>query len=776
MTSASACSRKLTVAGVKIDLDRYAVWQRHADGTVTRVRHRDDLVPEAAQLVVLKTASVDAAAAARAFDDPSALPAAWRVPRHTAAPVTTHQGGPGHLRDHRSALILGTLGTWKGADTFYETDDDRTVRLRNLVQHATLSDPDWVRDLLPFVRSEGNMRTVAVHAAIDAAAVGHPDAAALIADTLQRADEPAVALQYWLDTYGRTIPGPVRKGIATAAARLYSERTALRYGNPGHNRTSAADVINLTHPTPTDPTQAALFGYLTAKSGAERAAHRSSLPMYTARAELKAVPLHARRELLDEARRASRSAVLARDTSHRSPFALAGFSTAELVAWLQEAEPETGKVPALRVARREALAQANEAHKALKSAKSALAAHLAAAHDRFRHDTVGVALADAHAARRAAAARLQDAKAARRACAKVATVNPAWERDPQAASALHDARIVEAKAYAEYTSALSTYRLASRAFKHAVHDSVPDALVAARDKAETAVADSNYRLTNATNDLREARQAGTTADVWETMLPSMGYMELLRNVRNLEQAGVDPALLQAAAGRLADDDQIRASRQMPMRFWSAAKALSGSPTFEAALERGVEVSTEAVPALPGRTLVLVDQSGSMQTPYGGYRDIGDWDRRDVATLAEVAALYGAALAKRSDDVDVVAFGSSHERLDTTGSVLDTVRRHGNANLGGTQTWSALNASFAAHDRVIILSDGQAHDHGQLPEGVPVHFFDLTGHGVTFAPEDSPNYYTYGGLSDLSFRLFGIMEGRADAASELLDQERSTDSE
>jgi hypothetical protein len=255
----------------------------------------------------------------------------------------------------------------------------------------------------------------------------------------------------------------------------------------------------------------------------------------------------------------------------------------------------------------------------------------------------------------------------------------------------------------------------------------------------------------------------------------MGYMELLRNVRNMESSGVPSEVLSLAADRLADPDEIRASRQMPLRFWSAAKSLSGSDTFEAALERGVEISTESVPPLTGRTLILVDQSGSMGMAYSGSRNIGTRGGENTPTLGEVAALYGAALAKRSGNSDLVVFGSDHLKVEDVAdaSVFSTVRSHGGASLGGTNTWSALRANFKDHDRVVILSDGQSHDSGSLPKGVPVHFFDLTGHSVSFANDNSPNYYAYGGLSDLSFRLFALMEGQAGAASAILKQDRSS---
>ena len=40
-------------------------------------------------------------------------------------------------------------------------------------------------------------------------------------------------LGYWLSTHGRNVPMPVKRGVADAARRLYTERAALRYDGLG---------------------------------------------------------------------------------------------------------------------------------------------------------------------------------------------------------------------------------------------------------------------------------------------------------------------------------------------------------------------------------------------------------------------------------------------------------------------------------------------------------------------------------------------------------------
>ena len=56
------------------------------------------------------------------------------------------------------------------------------------------------------------------------------------------------------------------------------------------------------------------------------------------------------------------------------------------------------------------------------------------------------------------------------------------------------------------------------------------------------------------------------AEAWTAIVPSMGYMALLRNLRNIEQAEVDADTLGWIAAKLADPAEVAASRQFPYRF------------------------------------------------------------------------------------------------------------------------------------------------------------------------------------------------------------------
>ena len=131
-------------------------------------------------------------------------------------------------------------------------------------------------------------------------------------------------------------------------------------------------------------------------------------------------------------------------------------------------------------------------------------------------------------------------------------------------------------------------------------------------------------------------QGPLTAPVWEALIPVMGYQALLRNLRNFDQAGVRDEVAATVAAKLADPAEVARSRQLPMRFLSAYRS-APSLRWSWALEQALGHSLANVPVLPGRTLVLVDTSGSMRGALSRNGSLMRWD---------AAAVFGLALAQR----------------------------------------------------------------------------------------------------------------------------------
>jgi hypothetical protein len=496
--------------------------------------------------------------------------------RTEAAPSgRTYEGAPAFARDAKSELFLLAVANMVGEQTFYETAADRDSRYQQLARRVAVEDAGWTCDFLGWLRGDGSMRSAALVGAVEAVKArlgrkfdGTTTNRSLVSAVLQRADEPGELLAYWMSRYGRAIPKPVKRGVADAVRRLYTQRALLKYDTASHGF-RFGDVVDLVHPAPAadKPWQGDLFQH-----ALDRRHHRD-----------KVIP--------------------------------EGLSTLRASAGL------------------------------------------------------------------------------RRAAADDPTVLLDPVRLPEAGWTWEDALSL----------------------------------------------------------------AGSTMDkskLWIALIPSMGYMALLRNLRNFDEAGVPDDIAALVAARLADPAQVARSRQFPMRFLSAYRA-AASLRWAHALGRALTASLSNVPVLAGRTLILVDVSGSMQ---------GCMSARSELTYADAAGVFGAALAMRTDPT-LVWFNERSGRVNVPvgGSLLRLVEAIPPPD-GGTFTAAAVERWYARHDRVVIVTDEQAHYGGQksvdaaVPPHVPVYTWNIAGYRRGHAPSGSGTRHTFGGLTDAAFRMIQLLEG------------------
>ncbi len=488
--------------------------------------------------------------------------------------TTTHEGGPGYVRDTKSELFLLAVSNFVGETTFYESADQRDNRYATLVRQVAVADPDWTRRFLGWLRGDGNMRSASLVGALEAAsamlAEKIPGARQIVASVLQRADEPGEALAYWTSHYGRAIPKPVKRGVADAVRRLYTEYALLKYDTASKGY-RFGDVLDLVHPEPSTPVQGSLFRFALDRRHNRMGSDITDLPMVGANIDLR--------------------------------------SEADPAAWLN---------PSML--------------------------HMA---------------------------------------------GMTWE----------------------------------------------DALSAVGSKVDK-------------------------ARLWEALIPSMGYMALLRNLRNFDEAGVSDVMAEQIAARLADPEQVAKSRQFPFRFHAAHTAV-GSLRWGQALEKALTASLGNVPALPGRTLVLVDQSPSMFPGYG-FQSI----RRDI-TNADLAKLFGAAIALRAESADLVGYGANSypvpfRKGDAVLQVMSRFRMD-----DGTDTFGAVARHYAKHDRVVIVTDeqNQAYGHRTIDDAMPKHvagyLWNIGGNQIG-SIGSGPNRNTFAGMTDAAFRMIPLIEAGRNA--------------
>lgn len=203
-------------------------------------------------------------------------------------------------------------------------------------------------------------------------------------------------------------------------------------------------------------------------------------------------------------------------------------------------------------------------------------------------------------------------------------------------------------------------------------------------------------------------------DNWETLLTEgkLGILAALRNIRNMMK-NPRPEVITALCNLLSNPDAIRKGMVMPYQMDLAYEVLEQefytSPhkkVVQTALERGLELAIpNLTSALPGKTLVMIDCSGSMHT--GCYQG----NTRLRSTVCKKAGLLAAIVAKATN-ADVIRFGSSasYTNYDASESVFTLGEKFSYANMGGTNIASAFECARRAgkaYDRIILLSDYEA---------------------------------------------------------------------
>ncbi len=170
----------------------------------------------------------------------------------------------------------------------------------------------------------------------------------------------------------------------------------------------------------------------------------------------------------------------------------------------------------------------------------------------------------------------------------------------------------------------------------------------------------------------------------------LGYLALLRNLRNMEQAGVNEKFVKTALL-----DRKGAKRVLPFRFVAAARA---APVFDREIDTALQAAIKDQAKLAGRTIVLVDVSGSMEAPLSRRSDLRRLDA--AAALASVINGDIRVFTFSNDVVEVPA----RRGLSGVDAIIKS-QPHGGTYLG--KAVEHLNG--LRHDRLIVITDEQSHD-------------------------------------------------------------------
>jgi hypothetical protein len=193
---------------------------------------------------------------------------------------------------------------------------------------------------------------------------------------------------------------------------------------------------------------------------------------------------------------------------------------------------------------------------------------------------------------------------------------------------------------------------------------------------------------------------GDKREHWERLLAErkLGALALLRNLRNMKDAGVGEELVVSAL------DAMKTERVLPFRFLAAARY---APQWEAELERAMFRAVADRERLAGHTVVLVDVSGSMVAPLS---------RR--SEMLRTDAAYGLAVLLReiAEKVSVYTFSDETKRIPARRGFALRDAMESSLRHGGTRLGAALDSIKDDYDRIVVVTDEQSHDRVSAPKG------------------------------------------------------------
>lgn len=268
---------------------------------------------------------------------------------------------------------------------------------------------------------------------------------------------------------------------------------------------------------------------------------------------------------------------------------------------------------------------------------------------------------------------------------------------------------------------------------------------------------------------------------WEELIFSgkLGYMAMLRNLRNMMEANVSAEAIGRVANTLAEPAAVVAAKQLPFRYLSAYRELlanektnrEATQRLTEALEMAVRHAAANIQGFDAGTRVLVaaDVSGSMQTPISP---------KSSVMLYDIGLMLAMLLRNRCQNIETGIFGDTWKIVPMESkrilhNVQEFYRREGEVgySTNGHLVIKDLRERNVVMDKVMIFTDCQlwnsAQDGSTLQEEwkqykrmapkAKLYLFDLAGHGNTPVDSLRDDVYLLAGWSDKIFEILTALE-------------------
>lgn len=212
--------------------------------------------------------------------------------------------------------------------------------------------------------------------------------------------------------------------------------------------------------------------------------------------------------------------------------------------------------------------------------------------------------------------------------------------------------------------------------------------------------------------LSQAHTPDEKKAIWERLLAEgkLGGLAWLRNLRNMYAVGVSES---AIFGNVPSPERL--AGLLPHQVLTAAKV---NPWARQRLGGVLSAASEGLPRSPGRTLVLVDVSGSMNQPLARQADTRRLEAAYGLALHAQAVFPDCVIATFSDALCVCYDAGSKSIIPAYGFALmdrmDQSQRHNGTYISATLRQA--RDKLGTFERTLLITDGESSDGIQPPLG------------------------------------------------------------
>ena len=184
-------------------------------------------------------------------------------------------------------------------------------------------------------------------------------------------------------------------------------------------------------------------------------------------------------------------------------------------------------------------------------------------------------------------------------------------------------------------------------------------------------------------------------ETWERLLreKKLGGLAVLRNLRNMQKVSVDESMIR-------DRLTAGAKKALPFRFVAAARY---APNLEDAIEQSMFKAAEGLETLPGKTGLLIDVSGSMESEISGKSEISRIDAAAALAILVREKCEQARISTFSDGFIEIPPRRGFALRDA----IKNSQEHGSTYLRAAKDRCAI--LWKEIDRFIVITDEQSHD-------------------------------------------------------------------